>query len=897
MRFEQLTGPDTERFVNSPRNQHGVERLLVERDDALADLHAALARARAGRGGMALVTGEAGAGKTSVIREFLRQAAGSPVVLRGACDPLAMPRPLGPLIDAAADVDPQIARQLAAGTTRLEAFAIALSMVDGSGSDGRPTVFVIEDAHWADDATLDLLTFLGRRLADVPTLLVVSFRDDEVGVLHPLRARLGELASAIRCRVHLPALSVEAVAELSRGTALDATALHRRTGGNAFYVTEVLEAGTDDLPESVRDAVVARAARLPEPARAVLDAAAVIPGRVERWLLEAVVVDTDVRSGMETCVECGLLRIEVGDTTTFRHELARLAIEEALPAARRRQFHSRAVSALRRPPLGQPDPARLAFHAAEADDPDALLEYAPIAAEEAAAVGAHREAARHLASAMRHRHRLDPADRARLLIRLGDELVSVGDPDAAISTFDDAAETFLAIGDVEGQAEAIVKCARPLVALGMQSEAMRRSNHAAALLAERPPSHAAALSATSLTAGHMLARQFVDAEREGQRAMSLAEQIGDSRALAEARIQSGVALAMSGSAAGLDRLRSGIQLANDCGYDHLVSLGLSHIGSGYGELRHYAVALPALREGVAYSGDRELAGNMHYLSAWEGRCDLELGRWDEAARLAGALVGNPRCVGISRFVALVTLGWLRSRRGDPAVAPLLDEALDLARATRHLQRLWPVAACRAEVAWLDGRLPAEVGLLEEATALAEELRYAPAIEELAHWLRISDGNLRGDAAKADTAFGLSAAGRDDLAAARWVEIGCPYERAMALFMTSQVEHLSTAHGIFDALGAAPMRARTAAALRKAGVTVPRGPSATTRENPHTLTDRELEVLALIATGGTDRQIAAELGISHKTVGHHVSHLLAKLEVRSRAEAAVAAERMGLTPTG
>ncbi len=525
-----------------------------------------------------------------------------------------------------------------------------------------------------------------------------------------------------------------------------------------------------------------------------------------------------------------------------------------------------------------------------------MLQYAPIAATEAAAIGAHREAARHLEIALHYRQRLEPVEAARLLMRLGDELTTIGQPEAAVGAFDDAAATFATIADVEGQAEAMVRCDRPLVALGRQFHGREGFAEVTQLLAGRGPSRAAALISTSLAAAHMLARQFDEAERDGQRAISLAEQIGDDRVLAEALIQSGIASAMSGDCAGLARVRSGIELATRIDADNLVTLGFIQIGSGHGELRRYEIAVPALRDGIAFASAREFVSSTQYASAWLGRCELELGHWDEATAIAGGLAANPRCVGINRFVALLTLGWLRGRRGDPAVAPLLDEALEFARATRHLQRLWPVAACRAEIAWLENRLDDEVGLLTEASSVAEELKYQPAIEELAHWLRISDGNPRGDIEHARTPFGASAAGRSDLAAVQWAEIGCPYEQAMALFLSGPVDDLTAAHRIFEALVATPMRIRTAGALRAAGAPVPRGPAASTRENPYGLTDRELDVLVLVATGRTDRQIAGELGISSKTVGHHVSHLLAKLDARSRSEAAVVAERLGLAPS-
>jgi DNA-binding CsgD family transcriptional regulator len=391
----------------------------------------------------------------------------------------------------------------------------------------------------------------------------------------------------------------------------------------------------------------------------------------------------------------------------------------------------------------------------------------------------------------------------------------------------------------------------------------------------------------------MLARDFDEAERAGQLAMALARSVGADDVLAEACVQSGVALAMNGSPDGLERIREGIDLADRTGNDYIVALGYSQIGSGYGELRDYAVAVPALRQGIAFAEARQF-GSAYYMRAWLARCELELGDWDAAGSAAVDLVRNPRCVGISRFVALVTLAWVRGRRGDPEVRPLLDEALEMARAMTHLQRLWPVAACRAEQAWLEGELEREVALIDEAAALAAELAYPPAIEELAHWRSIADGEPRCSVESARTPFGLSAAGRPDLAAQRWSERGCPYEAAVARYLSGTPADLRAAYEAFDALGAAPMRARTATALREAGLRVPRGPLAATRDNPGALTDRELEVVALLAGGRTNREIAEALVISVKTAEHHVSSVLAKLGVRSRSEAAVAAVKMGIT---
>ena len=873
---------------------------LLERDDALADLHGALARARAGHGELAVVTGDPGAGKTALIREFVRHAAGPPLVLRGACDPLTVPRPLGPLIDAFGSVDRAVAGRLAAGMARVEAFSIALSLIDGTYGEGRPIVFVVEDVHWADEATLDVLTFLGRRVADLPALLIITFRDDEVGPQHPLRVRLGDLASAIRSRTQLRPLSRDAVARLAASSGIDPDSLHRATGGNPFFVTEALAAADAVLPDSVRDAVLARAARLGAGPRAVLDAAAVIPGRIEQWLLRAVVGGVDLGPALQECLDRGLLvpdpddGIDAERGISFRHELARVAIRESIGAAQLRELHGRALAALSRPPHGAVEPARLAFHAAEADDPEAVLEHAPVAAAEAARIGAHHEAARHLEGALRFRYLLDPQRRVQLLLRLGDELSTIGRYESAIATLDEAAADAAAIGDVDGHGEAVIGMVSPFGTLGRIGEASDRVELASSLVAGRPASRASALIETSRVSLHMLARQFGPAEHHGSQAIALAREIDDARVLATALVQSGTALVMSGDDDGLTRIRDGIDLASRAGEDGIVAVGYAQIGSGFGELRRYDVAVPALEAGIAFASARELISSETYMTSWLARCQLEQGEWDHAAASASALVRRSRCVGVSRFVALVTLGWVRGRRGDPDVGALLDEALALARATRHIQRLWPAAVCRAEMAWLAGRLDDEMGLVAEAAALAADLDYRPACEELAFWQRVGGQSSTSPLESPLTPFGLSAIGQHEAAARRWAVLGCPYEEAMARFLGGGDTGVLAAHQIFDRLGALPMRERTAAALRDAGVVVPRGPSAATRDNPFALTAREMEVLTLIATGATNRDIAAGLHISAKTVDHHVSHVLAKLDVRSRAEAAVTAERLGLT---
>ena len=347
---------------------------LLERGTQLDELESLLERAASDEGHLVLLGGEAGVGKTALVQHICKRARGRARVLLGACDALSTPRPLGPLLDVAAEVGGDLARFLAEDVPRHTLFRAALDALTAD----RTTLFVIEDAHWADEVTLDLMRFLGRRIGGTLSLVLITYRDDEVGPAHPLRIVIGDLATAPRVhRIGLAPLSSAAVGTLAAGSGMDPVALHRRTGGNPFFVTEVLAGGEHGIPATVQDAVLARVARRSLAARSVLDAAAVVGARVEPWLLDEVVgADADA---VDECLAAGVLRPERG-LLAFRHELARDAVLTAIPQRRRRRLHAAVLAALQADPVGDDDLARLAHHAEAAGDRDAVLHYAPAAA-------------------------------------------------------------------------------------------------------------------------------------------------------------------------------------------------------------------------------------------------------------------------------------------------------------------------------------------------------------------------------------------------------------------------------------------------------------------------------------------------------------------------------------
>lgn len=858
---------------------------LLEREQFLSELEALLNGVAAGNGRCVLVSGEAGIGKTSVVERFAEAHKTRTRVLWGACDALFTPRPLGPLHDIAHQTQGNLLTLLEEEASRASIFSAMLDEMDNEKST---SLTVIEDVHWADEATLDLLKFLGRRISRMNSMLVATYRDDQVGPDHPLRLVLGDLPHRSVARLRLPPLSEAAVEQLAEQAGRSMEDLYAVSGGNPFLVTEALASKEMGVPVTVRDAVFSRAAWLSPAARAVLELVSVVPAKAETWL-----VDNTISPGavaLEECVGAGMLRCD-GEMFAFRHELARRAIEDSLAAHRRQGLHALALKAL----LDRGSKvqlARIVHHATQAGDSAAVLKHAPAAARQAAALNAHREAASHYQNALRYGDQLAPEERAALLESRSYECHLANQREEALQARQQALEIWSLVGDEARKGDNFRWMSRLSWFAGRRAEAERYSVEAVTILENLPPGPELAMAYSNRSQLHMLADENEQAVLWGTRAIELAEALGATETLVHALNNVGTAEFLSHNEQGRIKLEESLALALANGFQEHAVRAFTNLGSASVRNHNYDLAMRYLEEGIAYAVEHDLDSFTLYMKAWRARAHFEQGDWNSAADDAGFVLSHYEVPAISRIPALAVLGHVRVRRGDPDATRLLAEAHELAIKTKEPQRIAPVASAHAEIAWLKGDLEQ---LMEEARFVQEIAKgdNDPWIQgEFAFWVWRAGGDSK-TSEKIAAPYALQISGDWSAAAAAWKEIGCPYEEANALADGDEPAQL-VALEILESLGAGPAAERLRQKLRATGVRgVPRGPRPSTKENAAGLTNRQMDVLALMTDGFANAEIGDRLFISPKTVDHHVSAILAKLDAHTRAEAVSIALQSGL----
>jgi DNA-binding CsgD family transcriptional regulator len=728
---------------------------------------------------------------------------------------------------------------------------------------------------------------------------MLSYRDDALPAGHPLRAVIGWLPPRATLRLPLSPLSRAAVAELARRAGRSDRSLWRITQGNPFFVTELLAAREERaLPVAVRDAVLARAALLPPSARRLLDLVSVAPAGLELAVVEAIFADAegageagtaiDTASGArasaaaaEQAVDGGLLVLE-GGTLRFRHDLSRRAIESALSAPRAAAWHAGVFTELAR--RGAPASRRV-HHAALAGLGAAVLELAPEAARQAAAASDHVQAARLHALALRHADAAPATVRAALLAGRADQCMLTGRIDDAVAARLEALDLHRALGDRLATGIDRRELARLEWLRGDTKAGIPHAQAAIDELAALPPDRELAMAYATMAQLHLLGPTSRPAAEWGRKALDLLERVDDAEASAYAlNTVAAAELRSADEPLAWARMERSLAIALDAGFEehaarawlNLASLALVHRRAGRVER--------ACAEGIAYCDARGLEVFISRLRIRRAAALLDGGRWNDAADELAALRedGTPTTLEDEQSLHLTRL--LELRRGQASADAYWSEMLSGDR--RLGVDPWyapPPVAC-AEAAWLRGA-DADVERIVRAAlpaALLAGERWR--IGQLGCWLQRAgrapvelEGHVAPPCAR-------ELAGDWRGAAQAWADLACPYEQALALSGGDEAAQRE-ALAMLTALGAAAAARIVRGRLRVQGARdVARGPYAHRRDDPLGLTARSRAVFDLVCHGLSNRAIAARLHRSERTVEHHVSALLAKLGVSTRAEA-------------
>jgi DNA-binding CsgD family transcriptional regulator len=844
---------------------------LVERERELGVLSRALAGAAAGDGTGVAVTGEPGAGKSALVELACAQSSGLRV-LRSGCDPLATPRPLGPFRDLVADLGPLDRDTTLAGACE--------AVYDALRSE--PTVLVVEDLHWVDAASVEVLRFLARRLETMPCAIVVTYRDDEVGAQHSARTLLGDFASLERLTtVRLVPLSVGAVAELLPDGRLDAERVHAVTGGNPFFVAEVAKDPGLPLPATVRDAVLARTAGIAPDDFEVLQLAAAAPDRLDDRVLPELGVDLPTLRRLH---ETGLL-LRNRRGLVFRHELARLALESTIPAGGEARLHARLLDAIEH--IEPRDPAVLTHHAVAAADASRAVRYAQDAAQEAADAGSHTEAAAFLQVALAHLNGGAPGVRARLLTQLAYQQYMTSRLTSAIGSVTATFALWRQADNLAGLSAAHDSCAVFEYYNAHRREAEDHADRAAAFVPDAATvEYGSARATRAYLAYHKsdydFARQCtVDAER-------IARQSGEAGLRLRSELVGALTdLAVAGAGARA-RTVDLVAEARAHNLDELASTGYSSVAYMDVEQRRLRDAERVLEESLPFTVERDIPICNHWQTAVRSRLRMIEGRWSAAIEDAEDVltrVGMP----LAKMWPYVVSGLIPLRRTG-TVNLHLEAAWALAEELDEPLRRLPALSALAERMWL-------TGMPDERITTLERVDVSPATGwaagDLAVWLWRLGLDVPVDTDAVAEPYRLTLTGRHEEAADWWRQAGAVFDEAMANADSADVDRRIRGIEQLDLLGATAVADRLRQALRQQGVAqLPARPRASTRANPSGLTNRQLDVAKLVARGFTNAEIADRLFISVKTADHHVSAVLTKLGMPNRRAVVVQAGELG-----
>jgi len=863
---------------------------LFERESFLALLDERFREVSSGEGHCFFVTGEAGIGKTTLVKEFLKQVERISIQYTGSCDLLFTPRPLAPLYDIALQIKGDLLQQLSSISSRSDLF---LRFTSELVQQSKPVIVVFEDVHWADEATLDFVKFFARRINQTRCLFILTWRDDEIVGQHPLRNVLGHLVPGTFTRVLLEPLSITAVQQMAEKRGYNGEDVYSISGGNPFYVNEILAHYSPGIPDNIKDSILAIYNDLSDDTKETWQLLSVISEGLEYKRFTAIndyYVDT-----ISNCMAKKILIVK-NDKLLFKHELYRRTIEESLSPFRRIDLNKKVLTFFLNAFEEYGEIERIVHYAKNASQNELVVQYAPLAARQAASVGAHIEASKLYLSAIEYY----PGKDKNLLVEFYESYAYECYLTNQIKEAIFYQSRALAIRKEKDDPEKLGDCLRFLSRLswfdGNRKEAERFAMQAIDVLDNQPASRAKAMAYTNMSFLKMQSDETDECIRWSEKAIVLANELNDEEILAFALNSKGSTIMLNRQTMqeGIALLQQSLAIALENGYHEHVARAYTALASNAVTMREYPMAAKYLDTGINYCEENDLDSLRLYMLSWKARMNLETGNWKEAGSIAENLVKTVNILSIIKVGALTVSSILKMRKGDPDpdILACLMEAKEKAFETMELHRILPVATAFLEYEWITGTRCIDTAEINMAIDMIRRTKKDFSRSKYYYWLsKAREEYLPFGEKNKDNELGISVATDQD--AKYWEKTGCPYEQALALFEGNDDDKRKAIAMVND-LGADAVYEKLKQEMRSSGIkSIPRGVRKTTRENPSLLTDRELDVLALLKEGMQNKEIAARLYISAKTVDHHISSILLKLDINSRSKAVAEAVRLGI----
>lgn len=834
------------------------------------------------------ISGEAGIGKTSLLKAFCRDIKTRCNIYQGICDALFTPRPMAPLYDIFIQLGNDLPDNNVDNTNRTDFFT---KLFHALTDQKEPCIVVFEDIHWADEATLDFIKFLARRITQLQCLFILTYRDDEISGQHYLGNILGQLNPDSFTRMSLLPLSKAAVDKMAEGKGHDPENVYTISGGNPFYVNEILASYSPGVPENIKDSILAVYNRQEEGTKNVWQLFSVIPEGLE--FNRFAIIKSSWDEALDHCFALKIIIIR-DDKIIFKHELYRRTIESSLSPFKRVELNKKLLDLLLSSFEQEGEVERIVHYAKNANENSLVSKYAPLAAKQAASFGAHRAASKLFLTAIEYSDGTDVDQLVQLYEGYAYECYLTNLVKEAIIYQERALKIWQSKGEIEQVGNSMRFLSKLWWFEGNRNEAEKYGRQAIEVLQTQLPSKSKAMAFTNMSQLKMFSDEIAVSIEWGTLALEMAKELNDEEILCFALNNVGFAKwkVESSKDEGIRSLKESLDIALKNSFHEHAARAYTNIITGYVRSKEYELAKQYLNEGLNYCEERDLDSWTKFILSVKAGLMLETGNWDEAESITQQLLKNPEEPAIIMIGALNITAIIKLRRGESGVLEILKKTKSLAFETREHHRIVPVMIVCLEYEWLTGDKIITEKELETTLNLIRDVNNAILNSEFAYWLYKAKTKNAG-VENLYEPYRFLKQGKVTKAADFWEEKGCPFDKALALSAGNEIDK-KNALSVFQQLGAVAIYNKLKREMRMAGIKkLPRGLRETTRANPAQLTNRELDVLHLLQKAAQNKEIAGSLFISPKTVDHHISSILFKLDVKSRSKAVTEATRLGI----